>query len=194
MPSLWAQTLDEHRRLVLGLLLDSFERLVAERGFEATTLAAVAADAGIARSAVYNHVPDKNGLLFASVDRSVAEAADGLNRAVETASGPREALAAYVSLTLKAFSSHPVARHDYAGVLTPVQHAELLQHVEPFRRVLKEIIRRGVEQGVFRGAPEELVAHVTATLDGYRTAGSAHGAPHDGQRVAELLLRGMVTG
>lgn len=192
MPSLWAQTLDEHRRLVLDLLLDSFERLVAERGFEATTLAAVAADAGIARSAIYNHVPDKNGLLFASVERSVAAAAEDLQREVDAAEGPREALAAYVKRSLSAFREHPVASHDYSGVLTPEQHDELMRHVEPFRRVLEGIVAEGVRQGVFRGTVGELAAHITATLDGYRASAARGGMP-DGERVAELLLNGLAS-
>ena len=78
MPSLWADSLDEHRELVLGKVLSAYEALRAEVGVEAVTLTAVAQRAGIARSALYNYVKDKHGLVLLHAERTMGGATQQL--------------------------------------------------------------------------------------------------------------------
>jgi AcrR family transcriptional regulator len=55
-------------------LLDATKRIVAERGFHAVSIEAVAREAGITRPIVYGHFHDLQGLLEALVDREGARA------------------------------------------------------------------------------------------------------------------------
>jgi AcrR family transcriptional regulator len=50
-------------------LLDAAVRLFGARGFAATTIDAVAAEAGVSKRTIYAHFTDKAGLFVAAVDR-----------------------------------------------------------------------------------------------------------------------------
>ncbi len=51
------------------LVLDAAERVMAEHGFEAATLARVVAEAGIPMSSVYRYFGSKGGILLAVMER-----------------------------------------------------------------------------------------------------------------------------
>jgi AcrR family transcriptional regulator len=55
-------------------LLDATKRLVAEHGFHAVSIEAVAREAGVSRPIVYGHFHDLGGLLEALIDREGARA------------------------------------------------------------------------------------------------------------------------
>jgi AcrR family transcriptional regulator len=57
-----------------GQLLDVTNQLVAERGFAAVSIQAVARRAGISRPIVYEHFGDLSGLLEALVEREMGRA------------------------------------------------------------------------------------------------------------------------
>ena len=51
------------------LVLDAAERVMAEHGYEAATLARVVAEAGIPMSSVYHYFGSKDGILLAVMER-----------------------------------------------------------------------------------------------------------------------------
>ena len=51
------------------LVLDAAERVMAEHGFEAATLARVVEEAGIPMSSVYHYFGSKDGILLAVMER-----------------------------------------------------------------------------------------------------------------------------
>ena len=51
------------------LVLDAAERVMAEQGFEAATLARVVEEAGIPMSSVYHYYGSKDGILLAVMER-----------------------------------------------------------------------------------------------------------------------------
>jgi AcrR family transcriptional regulator len=81
------------------LVLDAAERVMAERGFEAATLARVVEEAGIPMSSVYHYFGSKDGILLAVMERGarrffadlpdpdqrLGDSAEHLNRVVLTA-------------------------------------------------------------------------------------------------------------
>lgn len=58
MPKIATPTLAEHRELVWQRLYTAIAELMRERGYDAITLSDVAA-AGVSRTAIYNHIRDK---------------------------------------------------------------------------------------------------------------------------------------
>lgn len=71
----WVRTPQQARsQETLDRILDAAERLVAEKGFEDTTVADVVARAGSSIGAFYTRFPDKDGLLYALYERYLAQA------------------------------------------------------------------------------------------------------------------------
>jgi AcrR family transcriptional regulator len=193
MPSLWADTLDEHRRLVLGRLLDAYGELHAERSFEGITLAAVAERAGIARSAVYNYVADKHDLALAYTERALADVVSRMVEDVQAAGGPRERIAAYVRWTLRHHAEVQGAGDDLMPVLSPEQQGRLFEMLAPLRDLLEETVALGLAEGVFDGDPEVLALLVWSTLGGLRmpVATGQLDPERTADQVTAVLLDGM---
>jgi AcrR family transcriptional regulator len=91
-------------------LLDAAKALVAESGFHAVSIEAVARRAGITRPIVYRHFDDLAALLEALVERETVRALAQLQAFVprELAGDPRDALMAALGGYLRAVESDPV--------------------------------------------------------------------------------------
>src|SRR5882762_6875924 len=68
--------------------------LFIAKGYEATSIGDLAKDLGVAKSAIYHHVPSKESLLSAALD----EALDGLSAAIDTAMSAEPGTSAYQRL------------------------------------------------------------------------------------------------
>lgn len=190
---MWADSLDEHRELVLGRLLDAYEDVRRDVGVEGVTLAAVTRRAGLARSAVYNYVGDKHGLILAHAERVLARAAGRLQEAVAQAVTPEEKLTAYIRLSLRMQVSETGAGDDLMSMLTPEERSRFMTMLAPIRRVLEDLVAAAVTDGVFVGDPEDLVAVVWATLAGYRmpVASGQVDPDHAADTISRVLLTGL---
>lgn len=193
MPSLWAETLDEHRRLVLGRLLDAYGELHAERSFEAITLAAVAERAGIARSAVYNYVADKHELAMAHTERTLEAVIAQMGEQVRAAGGASDRLRTYIALTLRHHAEVEGAGDDLMPLLTPEQQGRLGAMFAPLRELLEETVALGLAEGEFGGDPQVLCLLVWSTISGLRMPVAAgHLDPvRTADQVTAVLLDGM---
>lgn len=92
-------------------LLDVTKAIVAERGFHAVSIEAVAREAGITRPIVYGHFDDLPGLLEALVEREGMRALTQLATVLPADLGegdPRELLLAALRAYLEAVQSDPV--------------------------------------------------------------------------------------
>jgi AcrR family transcriptional regulator len=192
VPSLWADTLDEHRALVMGRLLDAFAEVQAERGLDGVTLAAVAERAGLARSAVYNYVQDKHDLLFAHAERVIGQFVSDLQVAATSGDAVPERLRRYVRGSLRSFADDG-GGSDLLPLLTPEEQARLFRLLAPVHDVAVEIVRDGVAEGTFAGDPGALVRHLMATLEGYRRGLTTDDRDVDAlaDTVTRLLLEGL---
>ena len=82
-------------------LIAAGRRLFGERGYEATSIEAILAAAGVARGALYHHFDTKEALFDAVLDRLVAEIADTAAEAARGATDPVEGLRAGCSAWLR---------------------------------------------------------------------------------------------
>jgi AcrR family transcriptional regulator len=109
-------------------LLDATKAIVAQRGFHAVSIEAVAREAGITRPIVYGHFQDLNGLLEALVDREAARALDQLGTVLPGDLGdgdPRETLLTALRGYLEAVRSDP---ETWKLVLMPPEGAPAVLH------------------------------------------------------------------
>jgi AcrR family transcriptional regulator len=73
-------------------LVDAAERLFTAKGFHATSLDAVAAEAGFTKGAVYSNFASKEDLFFAVYERRVDIRVAEVERIIEAAPTPREGI------------------------------------------------------------------------------------------------------
>lgn len=155
---------------------DRFERLVAagralmrEHGTQ-FTVPDVARTARTSLRAFYECFSNKDELLFVVFQRAIEEAAEGLTAAIDAHDDPRDQLQAYVQqLFRNTFADeHPemapmIELHLQLATENPAGLAHILQ---PQNDVLVDVLRRGVEMGVFRDdiAVESLALLVSQTL------------------------------
>ncbi|HYC53930.1 MAG TPA: TetR/AcrR family transcriptional regulator [Candidatus Binatia bacterium] len=138
------------RRDLTETAIDCFSRY----GYQGTSIDRIAKDAGVTKGAIYYHFRDKDDLLAAAVLDRIGEfetrvqnacgsvdAAEGLSRiaavCIEHArSGDRPRFA--IKLMVESIDTHDHLREQMRGMM------------RRFRAFLRNIVRAGQEQGIFR--------------------------------------------
>jgi AcrR family transcriptional regulator len=151
------KTQAERREETRELVLEAAARVFAERGFHATSLDAIAEEAGFSRGAVYYNFADKEELFLELLDRRCAERAQDL-RAVfadtsedDVAATSRQAQLA-ADHALDAMTGDPEWRALYL---------EFLAHAARDSAFRRRFSKRSQEM---RGALEEVVVERTAPV------------------------------
>jgi AcrR family transcriptional regulator len=145
-------------------LLDATKTIVAERGFHAVSIEAVAREAGITRPIVYGHFRDLPGLLEALLTRETARALSQLSIVGpdELAEDPREALLGSLRSYLEAVRADPAT---WRLVLMPPEGAPAILHdlIARGRAAVLEQLTRAVGPGLESPDPE-LFAHTLSAI------------------------------
>jgi AcrR family transcriptional regulator len=89
------------------LVLDAAERVMAEHGFEAATLARVVEEAGIPMSSVYHYYGSKDGILLAVMERGAERFFDDLPIPDRRLGRPAEHLATVLATAARTLERHP---------------------------------------------------------------------------------------
>jgi AcrR family transcriptional regulator len=156
VPKIKAATVEEHRLATIDRLLDAFGSLVLERGYTGLSFADIAQAAGLARTAVYNYFPDLESMLFAWTEREVANAMAALEGEVRGAETSAEQLRIFVKHQLQGFATrHLPPGQEVMRFLNPETFGRFMSHIEPLERIVSEIIKRGLENGEFKGTDAE---------------------------------------
>ncbi len=168
MPKIIGASLHEHREETRRRLYAALSELMAERGFDAITLADIAAQAGIGRTAVYNHFADKESMLLGFIAEETTQYLATLEAALEHVDDPVEQLRTYVrqQIQLKRVF-HLAPGPDLRTVLSRGTQERLREHVVGVEGILRRILVSGIKAGVF--PPQDLgttVPLVHACLSG----------------------------
>jgi AcrR family transcriptional regulator len=148
-------------------LLDATLEVIAERGFGAVTIDAVARGAGVARPVVYRLFDDRAGLLAALFGREQERALSQIAAAIPAIPDerdPDELLVAGLRVFLEAVAESPTT---WKLVLVDIDSApeELRTEVLRRRAIVREQIQQLVAWGVERrGGPEGLDAELFARM------------------------------
>lgn len=175
VPKIIGGSLTEHREQTRNKLFAALTTLMTDRGFDAISLADIAAAAGIGRTAVYNHFPDKESLLLAFITHETEQWLSSLEQALDGVTDPVEQLRAYVRqhAQLKRVF-HLAPGPDLRTVLSPESRRRLREHALPVEEILHRILAGGIAAGVFAPQPVDTsVALVNACL-------ASRGVPDDG--------------
>lgn len=161
MPKIIGGSLSEHRTRTRIKLFAALGTLMLERGFDAITLADIAAAAGVGRTAVYNHFPDKEALLLAYMKHETEEYIASLEEALEGIDDPVEQMRTYVRRQAQLKRVYRLSPGpDLRSVVSPATQLRLREHALLLSQVLRRILDAGMAAGVFARQPLD----TTATL------------------------------
>lgn len=148
MPKIIGSTLGEHRQQVRSRLFAALSQLMAESGFDAVSLADIAAAAGVGRTSVYNHFPDKESLLIGFIEHETSSFMAELEEALAHVEDPQEQLRVYVreQIQLKRVY-HLAPGPDLRQVVSRATLQRLRDHVEQVEALLRRILAAGIESG-----------------------------------------------
>lgn len=171
MPKIIGTSLAEHRQQTRRRLFDALSSLMAEQGFDAVSLADIAAAAGVGRTAVYNHVPDKETLLLAFIEDETARYVAGLEEALAGVDNPEEQLRIYVRQQVSLERDYRLAPGpDLRSVVSPETLGRLRDHAVHVEQILRRILASGVASGRFPDQElDTVVPLVNACLRGRST-------------------------
>jgi AcrR family transcriptional regulator len=191
MPKILGESLEAHRREVRTRVFEVLRAQLYERGFDAITLAGVASAAGVGRTALYNHFPDKESLLVAFVEDEAARYVTRLTEAVEAHADPVDQLATFVRLQLRVLAEyHMPPGTALASALAPAAYRRISAHADPITDRLRAILAGGVDLGRWPAEdPDVLIPMITAAL-GNRTL--VDGPPEQLGDVVEAAVRFML--
>ncbi|WP_372670310.1 TetR/AcrR family transcriptional regulator [Amycolatopsis kentuckyensis] len=188
MPKILGESLEAHRREVRTRVFEVLRAQLYERGFDAITLAGVASAAGVGRTALYNHFPDKESLLVAFVEDEAARYVTRLTEAVEAQADPVGQLATFVRLQLRVLAEfHMPPGTALASALAPAAYRRISAHADPITDRLRAILAGGVDLGRWPAEdPDVLIPMITAAL-GNRAL--VDGPPEQLEDVVEAAVR-----
>lgn len=154
MPKIIGGSLSEHREQTRNKLFAALAALMTERGFDSITLAEIAAAAGVGRTAVYNHVPDKETLLLEFITHETEQWVASLERALAGLDDPVRELRTYIrqQAQLKRVF-HLAPGPDLRTLLSPDMQRRLREHAVPVETILCRILTAGMDAGVFAQQP-----------------------------------------
>lgn len=159
MPKIIGGSLEQHREQTRRRVFDALSTLLAERSFDALSMADLAAQAGVGRTAIYNHFADKDAVVVAFASAETDRYLARLDAALEQADGPVDAMRVYVAEHVDSSDEfHFGFGPELYGMLSRDSIAEIREHVVAVESVLRRIIDDGVAAGVF------VVDDVTATM------------------------------
>lgn len=131
-----------HREVNRTRIFDAFAELVEERGYDAVSLADIAARAGLVRTAIYNYVPDKETLLLEYTARETTGYLERLSGALDSVDAPLDRLRAYIRTQLAYFADHhmPAAGPGLQLLVSIEGQQRIREHVSMLESVLRQIL------------------------------------------------------
>jgi AcrR family transcriptional regulator len=191
MPKIIGGSLAEHRERTRAALFSALSELMGERGFDAISLADIASRAGIGRTAVYNHFPDKESLLLAFIEHETSAYVRSLEDSLAEVDEPVEQLRVYVRQQLDlAPTYHFAPGPDLREVVSREAVQDLRSHVRQVEILLRDILTRAIDAG---DIPEQdldsVVPLVHACLSGRRGPQQEPGRSAFTAATEEFVLR-----
>ncbi|MFE6664655.1 TetR/AcrR family transcriptional regulator [Streptomyces sp. NPDC057697] len=129
-------------------LLDAARELLAEGGYPAASISALARRAGVATGSVYNHFASKQELLAAVFRHVAGHELDAVREAVQARSGVTEQLRALVEVfSYRALRSPRTAWALLAEPVDPLVEEERLTYRRGYHALAETVIVAGISTG-----------------------------------------------
>lgn len=141
MPRISGETLQQHREQLQRRVFAAFADLMAERSFDAITMAAIAERADVGRTTIYHHFPDKESVVVAFASHETEQYLARLRAALTEAETPTDKLRLYVRHQLaEGARFHMGLGTQLYGALGPESREAIREHVVAVEDVLRAIL------------------------------------------------------
>lgn len=179
-------------------IISTATSLFHEKGYHETSLDDIAERVGFSKPAIYYYFKSKDDILFAIVDRIVADALERIREIANRAGSVTDRLRALLTENTKVILENLEANTVFyasRGLLTPERERDVRDREREYTAVVRELYAEGVRAGELRDIDP---AVATATLLGasiwtYRWFDPKGRLPIDqvAAEVAEMLLEGV---
>lgn len=181
-------------------ILDAAVEVIAENGYFNAPISAIAARAGVADGTVYLYFKSKDEVLRTAIDRNFDRFHQRVIERFKDLHDPREQLE-YIAQTH--LESNSVNRAMAIVMQTEVrQSAKFIaefshHHLVKYIQVVREVVRRGQQQGIFRqDISDGVVAHcmfgaIDELLSSAVFTGRVYDAKATAKQVMDVLLNGI---
>lgn len=165
-------------------------RLFATKGYESTSIQDLARALRLSKAALYHHFRGKEEVLL-EISR---QALEGLLQATEEAAihpDPREALRAFMEAHARYLEEHHaffVAMLQGQESLAPESRQKTLPLRDRYEERLRSILRRGMEQGLFRPLDPALAGRAILGMLNWMIRWFHPGGPLSAQEVARFYF------
>lgn len=182
-------------------ILDAAVEVIAEKGYFHAPVSAIAARAGVADGTVYLYFKSKDEVLRTAIDRNFDRFYYQVAERFKQLTDPREQLAYIAQVHLE---SNSVNRAMAIVMQTEVrQSAKFIaefshHHLVKYIQIVREVIRRGQQQGIFRADVNDgVVAHcmfgaIDELLSSAVFTGRTYDAKVTAAQVLDILLGGIM--
>lgn len=179
------------------LILDSAERLVRVRGYNAFSYADVAGELGLTKASLHYHFAGKAELGLALITRYSDRFAGALEEIDRDVEGPPDKLVAYAGLYEDALSGGRMClcgmlAADYETLPDPLRLG-VVEFFDDNERWLAGVLDRGRAEGslAFEGPPNETARMIISGLEGAMLLARSYGDVRRFQSAAGALLAGL---
>lgn len=181
-------------------ILDAAVEVIAEHGYFNSPVSAIAKRAGVADGTIYLYFKSKDDVLRTAIDSTFQRFYTMVEERFQTLRGPREQLEYIAEVHL---SSHAVNRSMAVLMQTEMrQSAKFIaefshHHLVKYIQVVREVIRRGQQEGIFRqDISDGVVAHcMFGAIDELLSSAVFTGRVYDPKataaQVMDILMHGI---
>ena len=168
-----------------------------QNGYHTTTLDDIASRLGIRNTALYHYFPDKEAILYACHQESLAELERILDESEHVDHTARARLAflvrEHVRVMIDTLEGSPLAFE--VSALSPQHQAEVIRRRDRYERAIRELVADGIGAGEFRTVdPKTATFAILGAINWiarwYRPGGGLN-ASRLGQDFAEHLVGGL---
>jgi AcrR family transcriptional regulator len=172
------------KQTINNVAVDLFFR----KGYFATSVSEIARGCGIQKASIYHHFAGKEELLFnimySTMQELLSTLENGLVRADGTEARMRAAVRGHVRFHLKRQKETFIASSELRG-LSAERFDAIVARRDAYERLFQDLIRQGIDQGVFAAADVKVLSYAILTLC---TAGASWFRP-DGRMTADAIAR-----
>ncbi len=147
-------------------ILQTAQRLFVQKGYTATSMRQVAAEAGIGKATIYHHFPDKQAIVVALLEKNTVYMKEALEL-VRVEDDPRRriqvAATASIQFLFKSVEIIQIMRREVGGGREKIQTG-FLDFLQEYLALLADAVRRGTQQGIFRPVDPNDAARILMTM------------------------------
>lgn len=148
-------------------ILAAAVQLFAEYGYHAAPLRDIARIAGIQAASIYHHYPNKQSLLVEIMETHMRRLNSSLEHIVQTYQAPEQRLREAVANHIRLHTSY---KAEFFIIDTEIRALEgenrayILGLRDTYDAMLQQIVREGIEQGVFRQSDVKVASYAIIAM------------------------------